>query len=80
VVELLPALPSAWKHGSVSGLRARGGLTVDMTWKDGHLQSASCHATQNGAFQIAWYPQPGRRTVIRWEMRRGETRNLGPFH
>ena len=38
VIELLPALPKAWaKSGSFTGLKARGNLTVDCTWKDGKV-------------------------------------------
>ncbi len=40
-IVLLPALPASWPSGSVRGLRARGGATVDMVWSGSRLVSVS---------------------------------------
>lgn len=64
LLRLLPALPKAWTSGKVTGLRARGGFTVNMEWENGEVTR----------YQIA-SPEPrelkvqikGRSQVIRSE-------------
>ncbi|MCL8011640.1 glycoside hydrolase N-terminal domain-containing protein [Streptomyces sp. AS02] len=46
VIEVLPALPAAWPAGSVRGLRARGGATLDIEWADGQATRISLKASR----------------------------------
>ncbi|MBK8051988.1 MAG: hypothetical protein IPK35_01575 [Saprospiraceae bacterium] len=51
-IHLLPALPSSWQNGSVSGLRARGGFEVSMSWKDGKIATATIQSKLGGICRI----------------------------
>ena len=56
VLRLLPCLPAEWSHGGVRGLRARGGITVDLTWSFGSLTEATLTAARSGPVRL-WLPR-----------------------
>jgi alpha-L-fucosidase 2 len=51
-LHLLPALPDEWNKGKVKGLRARGGLSVDMEWEDGKIMTLVIHSSLGGIVRI----------------------------
>lgn len=55
-VYLLPALPDKMVAGSVTGLRARGGFTVGITWQNNALRTATIYSSQGSTCRIrsAW--------------------------
>ena len=51
-IQLLPALPTAWKNGSIKGLCARGGFVIDIEWKEGKLTSLKIFSGTGGICKI----------------------------
>ena len=72
-INLLPALPSALPTGKVTGLRARGGLEVAITWKDAKLVSATLKATESKPVKVRYN---GKEVEIAAQA--GQTYQLGP--
>lgn len=50
---LLPALPTAWKTGSVKGIKARGNFTLTINWNDGKLTQAKIYSGNGGVCRIS---------------------------
>lgn len=51
-IHLLPAIPAAWADGSVQGLKARGGFSVDMEWKGGKVIAAAISSSLGGPCRV----------------------------
>jgi alpha-L-fucosidase 2 len=53
-VRLLPALPKAWPEGSVYGVRARGGIELDIDWAAGSLQRLAVRGKPNDKLTLRY--------------------------
>jgi alpha-L-fucosidase 2 len=62
-ISLLPALPTGWSTGSVTGLRARGGFEVDIRWQNGKLQAAAIRKNGGGSCNVRYKEKTAAVTV-----------------
>lgn len=51
-IRILPALPDAWKDGSIKGIRARGGFEIDMLWQDKMVKSLTISSEKGGQVEL----------------------------
>ncbi len=54
ILRLLPALPEVWETGSVTGLLARGNITVDLFWEKGQLKFAKLLSKKDRKCQVSY--------------------------
>ena len=48
----MPALPTAWKTGKVTGLVARSGFQLDLEWENGLLKSTTISSKHGGSCKV----------------------------
>jgi alpha-L-fucosidase 2 len=68
IVRILPALPTQWKEGHIKGLKARGGLILDIYWSDNQLDRVIIKADVKNNFKLIY-----KDMVVPIEMDKGDS-------
>lgn len=81
-IQLLPALPNAWKDGSISGICAKGNFEVDMIWENNQLKEATLRSGAGGNCVIRYGDKmlsfktiKGQSYQIKYDVAKGLARN-----
>ncbi|TQO39590.1 alpha-L-fucosidase 2 [Arenibacter algicola] len=70
-IHILPALPESWPTGTISGLKARGGIEVDIEWKEGRLKTLRIKSIMSQPINVHY---DGETVVL--NLKEGETLTL----
>lgn len=54
IIHILPALPSKWKEGHISGLKSRGNVEVEITWENNRVVSFTLKPKFKGSYTIQY--------------------------
>ena len=73
-INVLPALPSEWKDGTLRGFKVRGGATIDLTWKDGRPVEMTITGGWQDTVTIAY-----KDMVTTLNLEKGKTRTIRAF-
>lgn len=72
-LRILPALPNSWKNGYIKGLKARGDITVGISWKENKLESLRLYSAKDQTINIKY--GGATKTIV---LKAGETFLLNP--
>ena len=73
-INVLPALPSEWKDGTLRGFKVRGGATIDLTWKDGRPVEMTITGGWQDTVTIVYKDK-----VTTLNLEKGKTRKIRTF-
>ena len=72
-IDILPALPSEWKNGSVKGLLARGGFEIEeLSWENGRVTKVVIRSDAGAELKLRAYSLDKLKSLYNEKTKKGE--------